>query len=58
MRESIHKYFQVGTISWMSYPRRDILEVIRKIAWDDFFDAIEIPAQMDGDTSGPGAESQ
>ena len=50
MRESIHKYFQVGTISWMSYPRRDILEVIRKIAWDDFFDAIEIPAQMDGDT--------
>ncbi len=50
MRESIHKYFQVGTISWMSYPRRDILEVIRKIAWDDFFDAIEIPAQMDEDT--------
>ena len=50
MRESIHKYFQVGTISWMSYPRRDILEVIRKIAWDDFFDAIEIPTQMDGDT--------
>ncbi|MCI8743532.1 MAG: sugar phosphate isomerase/epimerase [Lachnospiraceae bacterium] len=50
MRESIHKYFQVGTISWMSYPRRDILEVIRKIAWDDFFDAIEIPTQMDQDT--------
>ena len=45
MRESIHKYFQVGTISWMSYPRRDILEVIRKIAWDDFFDAIEIPTR-------------
>ena len=21
MRESIHKYFQVGTIQWMSYPQ-------------------------------------
>ena len=25
MRESIHKYFKVGTIQWMSYPKRDAL---------------------------------
>lgn len=42
MRESIHKYFQVSTIQWMSYPRTDVLTSIRKIAQDDYFDAIEI----------------
>lgn len=42
MRESIHKYFQVGTIQWMSHPKRDVLESIRTIACDDFFDALEI----------------
>ena len=26
MKESIHKYFQIGTILWMSYPDRDVLE--------------------------------
>ncbi|MEA4854648.1 MAG: sugar phosphate isomerase/epimerase [Christensenella sp.] len=42
MRESIHKYFQVGTIQWMSHPKRDVLESIRTIATDDFFDALEV----------------
>lgn len=42
MRESIHKYFQVGTIRWMSFPRTGVLESIRRIAADDYFDAIEI----------------
>ena len=42
MRESIHKYFQVGTIRWMSFPRLDAIEAAKKIARDDFFDAIEI----------------
>ena len=42
MRESIHKFFQVGTIQWMSYPDRDVAEGVRAIARDDFFDAIEI----------------
>lgn len=42
MRESIHKYFQVGTIRWMSFPKAGVLESIKKIASDDFFDAIEI----------------
>ena len=38
MRESIHKFFQVGTIQWMSYPDRDVAEGVRAIARDDFFD--------------------
>lgn len=42
MRESIHKYFQVSTIRWMSFPRLDVLESIERIASDDYFDAIEI----------------
>lgn len=42
MRDSIHKYFKVGTIRWMSFPRMGVLESIKRIASDDFFDAIEI----------------
>jgi sugar phosphate isomerase/epimerase len=42
MYESIHKYFQVGTIQWMSFPNRDPLESLKAIAKDDFFDAIEL----------------
>ena len=42
MRESIHKYFQVGTLLWMSYPRTDALEAAKIIAKDDYFDALEL----------------
>lgn len=44
MRESIHKYFQVGTIQWMSHPPAsyELLESLKTIACDDFFDAIEV----------------
>lgn len=42
MNESIHRYFQIGTIQWMSHPNYEVMESIRKIASDDFFDAIEI----------------
>lgn len=42
MFESIHKYFQVGTIQWMSFPNRDPMESLKAIARDDFFDAIEL----------------
>ncbi len=42
MRESIHKYFQVGTIQWMSHPKYDVVDSIKKLACDDFFDALEI----------------
>jgi len=48
LKESIHKYLKVGLISFMAYPSTlkgedpNGLEVIKKIARDDYFDAIEI----------------
>ncbi len=44
MKDSIHKYFQIGTIQWMSHPpdKYKLLDSIKTIACDDFFDAIEI----------------
>ena len=42
MTESIHRYFQVGIIQWMSYPWRDPLESLKEIACDDYFDAVEL----------------
>lgn len=48
MRESIHKYFQVGLIAFMAYPANmrgedpNILEALKKVACDDYFDAIEV----------------
>ena len=50
MNESIHKYFQIGTIQWMSHPGKDILESIRQIASDDYFDAIELSRFPDDET--------
>lgn len=34
MRDSIHKYFQIGTIQWMSHPPADyeVLDSIKTIA--------------------------
>ena len=48
MRESIHKYFKVGLIQFMANPAGirgedpEILDNIKKIACDDYFDAIEL----------------
>lgn len=44
MNESIHKYFKVGTIQWMSFPpeKCGLLDSIKKVACDDFFDALEM----------------
>ncbi|MCD8222676.1 MAG: sugar phosphate isomerase/epimerase [Clostridiales bacterium] len=47
MRESIHKYFQVGTIRWMSFPGRSVVDQVRRIAVDDYFDAIELTTCTD-----------
>lgn len=49
MRESIHKYFQVGTIRWMSFPKMGVIESTRRIASDDYFDAIEITKCKDNE---------
>ncbi len=50
MKESIHAYFQMGTIQWMSHPAYNILDSIKKIACDDFFDAIEVGRFADEET--------
>lgn len=49
MKESIQKYFSVGTILWMSYPQimhkntsETFEEVLGKILRDDYFDCIEL----------------
>lgn len=44
MKSSIHRYFQVGTIQWMSHPpiKYPLLDSLKQFACDDFFDAIEI----------------
>ena len=44
MKDSIHKYFKVGTILWMSYPpsRYEYKDSLKRILKDDYFDAIEI----------------
>lgn len=44
MQESIHTFFQIGTIQWMTHPPKDydLMDSIKQIACDDFFDAIEV----------------
>lgn len=47
MNESIHKYMKVGLIHFMAYPEcgsgeGPIEETLKKIAEDDYFDAVEI----------------
>lgn len=48
MKESIHKYFNVGLISFMAYPatmkgdNEEVLAPLKKIALDDYFDVIEV----------------
>ena len=49
MKESIHKYFQVGTIQWMSYPLSSATDSLLAITRDDYFDAIEIRGFGDRD---------
>lgn len=47
MRESIYKYFYVGIITWMSYPGMKQEDVLRKLAADDFFNAVEVCKCLD-----------
>lgn len=44
MKQPIQKYFQIGTIQWMSFPPQnyDLLESVKKLAYDEFFTAVEI----------------
>lgn len=48
MNESIHKYFKVGLVAFMAYPgmirgeAENTVELLKKIAVDDYFDAVEV----------------
>lgn len=42
MKDSIHKYFQIGTLQWMSFNQSKPLDSLPLITRDDYFDAIEI----------------
>lgn len=44
MKDPIQKYFQVGTIQWMSFPPANypLLETIKKVCCDEYFAALEI----------------
>jgi len=47
MNESIHKYFNIGLVHFMAYPSTikgdgPVVETVKKILVDDYFDAIEI----------------
>jgi len=52
MKEPIQKYFQIGTIQWMSYPptRYDLTESVRKLASDDYFSVMELTRIKDDET--------
>lgn len=55
MNESMHAYMKPGLIHFMAYPEcmkgdGPIEETIRKIALDDYFDAIEVTWIKDGET--------
>ncbi|MGI6161818.1 MAG: sugar phosphate isomerase/epimerase family protein [Christensenellales bacterium] len=52
MNESIHKYFKVGLIHFMAFPSTikgegPILETLREILVDDYFDAVEVTWMKD-----------
>lgn len=52
MKDSIHRYFQIGTIQWMSHPPAayDLVDSVKTIACDPFFDAIEVSQIKDDGT--------
>lgn len=52
MKDPIQKYFQVGTIQWMSHPpvSYNLLDSIRMIATDEYFTALEVCQIPDDET--------
>lgn len=55
MKESLHAYMRVGIVHFMAWPSTikgegPILETVKRIATDDYFDAIEVTWIKDGAT--------
>lgn len=43
MKEPISRYFQMGTLTWMSFPSLSTLEAVKRVAADEYFTAVEGP---------------
>lgn len=52
MKDPIQKYFLIGTIQWMSHPPTDydLLESVKTIVCDEYFDSIEVTKIADEET--------
>lgn len=52
MKDQIQKFFQIGTIQWMSHPpvNYGLLESVKSIACDEYFGAIEVTKVVDDAT--------
>ena len=52
MKDPIQKYFQVGTIQWMTHPQVNypILDSVKTICCDEYFNALEITHIEDQET--------
>ncbi|MBS6955510.1 MAG: TIM barrel protein [Enterocloster asparagiformis] len=52
MKDPIQTYFQVGTIQWMTHPPKSypILDSVKTICCDEYFDALEITRIEDEET--------
>lgn len=52
MKDPIQKYFQVGTIQWMTHPpvSYNLLDSIKTIATDEYFSAFEVGKVEDDET--------
>ena len=52
MKDPIQKYFQVGTIQWMTHPpvNYPILDSVKTICCDEYFSALEITHIEDQET--------
>ena len=55
MKDPIQKYFQVGTIQWMTHPpvNYPIVDSVKTICCDEYFSALEINPHR-----GPGDKGQ
>lgn len=47
MEEPISRYFQMGTLTWMSFPSLSTLEAVKRVAADEYFTAVEVRSCRD-----------
>lgn len=47
MKEAISRYFQMGTLTWMSFPSLSTLEAVKRVAADEYFTAVEVRSCRD-----------